>query len=44
LVDNLIQEIRRARTRANQVEIERVNIGQQIKSLILGAITNAKID
>lgn len=41
VLDDLIIEVKKARTRANSVDVEVVQIGETISDLILGALNNA---
>ena len=41
VLDDLIIEVKKARTRANSVEVQKVYIGKTLTDLVLGALTNA---
>ncbi len=41
VLDDLIIEVKKARTRANSVDVQVVQIGKTISDLIMGALTNA---
>jgi hypothetical protein len=44
VLDDLIIEVKKARTRANSVEVKVVQIGSTITSLIMDALTNAPVN
>lgn len=41
VLDDLIIEVKKARTRANSVEVQKVYIGKTLTDLVMGALTNA---
>jgi hypothetical protein len=44
VLDDLIIEVKKARTRANSVDVKVVQIGSTITSLIMGALTAAPVN